>query len=397
MQSKSLRTLMAVAAVTAAAGILAGGMALRPALASGGQVSIGPYIIVHCTSASPCQQYNNAGTGAGLEGHTGKGVGLTGVATTTGMGTSGIANSGFGVYGQSTSGAGVDGNSQTGNGGAFGSDAGGYGVYAISFGSDAIYADADGGSAFDGVVGTSSGQGYGVLGISYTANTAMYALAGTGDALDASADESGYQAIQGRNPASGGRGSDIEGQYIGMIGRSDASSCGSSITYPLVLTDQNANDLFFVDCAGNTYYHGGLNHFTPTRGGQTAISYGSTTTSPTVEDNGTAQLVNGQAIVRLDAAFAQTIDLRSAYHVMLTPDGDTRGLFVASKAPGYFVVREVQGGRGTLSFDYHIYAPALGTAGTRMALVSGKFGPNTHIVPSKVPVRARVRPQLPRL
>ncbi|HLJ84835.1 MAG TPA: hypothetical protein VKT51_11730 [Candidatus Eremiobacteraceae bacterium] len=386
MQSKSWRTLLAVAAVTASAGILAGGLALGPALANGDAVKLGPFSIVTCTSMSPCQQYNNNGAGPGLEGKTGKGFGLEGVA-----------NKGFGVYGQSTSGPGVDGNSQSGNGGQFGSDAGGYGVYAISFGSDAIYADADGGSAFDGVVGTSSGQGYGVLGISYTGNTAMYALAGTGDALDAAADAAGLQAIQGRNPASGGRGSDIEGQYIGMIGRSDASSCSTSKTYPLVLTDQNANDVFFVDCAGNVFYHGSLNTFTPTRGGQTVNAYGSKTTSPTIEDNGTGQLVNGQAIVRLDSTFAQTIDLRSAYHVMLTPDGDTRGLYVASKAPGYFVVREVQGGRNSLSFDYHIYAPALGTAGARMALASGRTGPDAHLVHMKIPVRKRVPPQLPRL
>jgi hypothetical protein len=51
---------------------------------------------------------------------------------------------------------------------------------------------------------------------------------------------------------------------------------------------------------------------------------------------------------------------------MLTPDGDTKGLFVASKSPSGFVVREVQGGHATISFDYHIYATSLGQAGQRM-------------------------------
>jgi hypothetical protein len=379
MQSRFWRTLLAVAAVTASAGIVAGGLALGPALANGDSVKLGPFSIIMCSSSSACQQYTNNGTGPGLEGKTGKGIGLEGVG-----------NIGTGVFGQSTSGAGVDGNSQSGNGGAFGSDAGGYGVYAISFGSDAIYADADGGSAFDGVVGTSSGQGYGVLGISYTANPAMYALAGTGEGLTASADVAGDSAIFASNSDSGGRGADIEAPYIGILGRSS--------TFPLALTDLSNNTLFYVDSSGNVFYHGTLNTFTPTRDGRTVNAYGSKTTSPTVEDNGTGQLVNGQATVRLDDAFAQTIDARSAYHVMLTPDGDTRGLYIASKTPGYFVVREVQGGHGTLAFDYHIYAPALGSAGTRMAFVNNAHvGPNAYLIHNKIPMRKRVPPQLPRL
>jgi hypothetical protein len=378
MQSKSWRTLLAVAAVTASAGVLAGGLALGPALANGDSVKLGPFTIVTCTSASPCQQYNNDGVGPGLEGKTGKGMGLEGIAT-----------KGSGVVGLSTSGAGVDGNSQTGNGGQFGSDAGGYGVYAISFGSDAIYADADGGSAFDGIVGSSSGQGYGVLGISLTANPAIFAQAGTGEGLTASADVAGDSAIFASNSASGGRGAEIEAPYIGILGRSNA--------FPLDLTDLSNNTLFYVDNAGDVFYHGTLNTFTPTRDGRTVNAYGSKTTSPTVEDDGTGQLVNGQAIVRLDDAFAQTIDARSAYHVMLTPDGDTRGLYVASKAPGYFVVREVQGGRGTLAFDYHIYAPALGSAGTRMAFVANtRVGPNAPLVHLKIPVRRRTPPAFPK-
>jgi hypothetical protein len=55
---------------------------------------------------------------------------------------------------------------------------------------------------------------------------------------------------------------------------------------------------------------------------------------------------------------------------MLTPDGDTRGLYVARKSATSFVVREVQGGQGTLAFDYHIYAAGLGQAGERMTEMS---------------------------
>jgi hypothetical protein len=126
----------------------------------------------------------------------------------------------------------------------------------------------------------------------------------------------------------------------------------------------------FVNGNGDLFYHGGLFNFAKTRDGNIATGFGSTTTSPTVEDNGTAKLVGGMAVVQLDSAFANTIDLRKTYNVMLTPDGDTKGLYIASKSPTAFIVREVQGGRGTLDFDYHIYAPALGQATKRMTEIS---------------------------
>jgi hypothetical protein len=53
---------------------------------------------------------------------------------------------------------------------------------------------------------------------------------------------------------------------------------------------------------------------------------------------------------------SHSIDPRFGYQVFLTPDGDTRGLYVANKYTGGFTVREVQGGRGNFNFDYHVYA-----------------------------------------
>jgi hypothetical protein len=373
MLSKSWKPLLAVAAVTGAAGILAGGLALRPAFARGGQVSVGPFVIVHCTSGSPCQQYSNAGTGVGLEGHATKGTGLEGVATTTGTGVVGASTSGIGVLGQSTGNYGIDGNS-TNFIGVGGSSTNNIGVYAVSSGSDAAYADAEGDG--NGVVGISSG-GYALIGQSLSGQTAVLAQAGSGRALDAKSDNAGSTTLYSFNSA-GGWGVDSTGQYIGIVARAPAGTG----TFPLLATTTTSGDLFFVDGNGDVFYHGSLNTFTPIRGGREASAFGSKTTSPTIEDNGTAQLVNGVATVALDPTFAQSIDLHSAYHVMLTPDGDTRGLYVATKAPGLFVVREVQGGHGTLSFDYHIYAAPLGSASARMAVVdaanAGPRAPLTH-------------------
>jgi hypothetical protein len=148
------------------------------------------------------------------------------------------------------------------------------------------------------------------------------------------------------------------GYYIGDVDRSN--------TYPWLAQDGSGNDLDFTDASGNMYVHGSYLNFAKTRNGNVAMAYTPKSTSPTVEDNGTAHLVNGTAVVQLGSAFADTIDMSRAYQVMITPDGDTRGLFVASKSPTSFVVREVQGGRGTLDFDYHIYASQAGEAGVRM-------------------------------
>ena len=64
------------------------------------------------------------------------------------------------------------------------------------------------------------------------------------------------------------------------------------------------------------------------------------------------------------------MDSTSTYHVALTPDGDTLGLYVAGKTGSAFVVREVQDGRDSLAFDYHVYGTAQGHARDRMGLAS---------------------------
>jgi hypothetical protein len=169
----------------------------------------------------------------------------------------------------------------------------------------------------------------------------------------------------------------LRGSYIGVVGR--APSTG----FPFVATDPSGNNLFYVDGSGNVSYKGGLYHITAVSGGALARSFSADSTQPTVEDTGTAQLVDGAAVVRLDPTFAASIDGTTAYRVFVTPGGDTRGLYVTSKSPGAFVVRESQAGRSTVAFDYRIVATARGHAGDRMALISTGFGP--HAAPVAVP------------
>jgi hypothetical protein len=104
-------------------------------------------------------------------------------------------------------------------------------------------------------------------------------------------------------------------------------------------------------------------------------AYSDHMTSPQMEDVGEARLVNGRAFVPIDAALFDVIDVRPGYHVFLTPDGDCNGLYVESRTPSGFVVRELRGGRSTLAFEYRIVAKPREENGTRLARVTGVAPP----------------------
>ena len=101
------------------------------------------------------------------------------------------------------------------------------------------------------------------------------------------------------------------------------------------------------------------------------LAYAAESASATLDDVGTARMVDGVANVAIDRAFASTIDRSSAYHVFVTPLGESRGwLYVASKTPTGFQVREAQSGRSTLSFDYRIVAHPIDAKNDRLPLAA---------------------------
>ena len=105
-------------------------------------------------------------------------------------------------------------------------------------------------------------------------------------------------------------------------------------------------------------------------GTRRVLAYGSMASRPTLDDIGEAQLHSGAATVALDPAFANAIDQRAGYVVLLTPEGDTAGLYVAQRSPGSFVVRETARGRGSVDFAYRIVAHPYGAAAPRLPMVS---------------------------
>lgn len=147
------------------------------------------------------------------------------------------------------------------------------------------------------------------------------------------------------------------------------STTGSS--YPLYLSS-TTGEVAYVDNSGALYTKNGYHTFARTRGGYGVEAYVPRSSAPTVEDVGEGRLAGGTAIVRLDPAVVESLDQSSRYHVFLTPEADTNGLYVEQKAPNYFVVRETRGGRGTFAFDYRIVGDVDGQGGKRMVLTTKK-------------------------
>lgn len=346
-------------------------------------------IIVRCALAQACSSTKNtvgagvqgitAGTKGpntgvlGLDGSSNGGInsGVLGVTTNGGFGVDGFSSDGAygGVRGTATTGVGVEGVSSS-FWGIYGRSATSVGVVGTSGTNLGLYGSS---GSFTGVYGT-SGSGYAVQGVT-SASDAGHFSSTTGTGVRASSVTGfGLVALTGGSVGayvvnSNGNGADVQGSYVGLLGRSNS--------YPLLLTNAAAADVFFVDGSGNVYSHGTYRTFVATRQGRDATAYSTATTTPSVEDSGTAELIDGAASVRFDPAFAASIDLQTAYQVFLTPGGDTRGLFIASKTANGFVVRETQGGRGRLSFDYRIIARALGHTRERMAFVN----PQTDVRP----------------
>ena len=71
------------------------------------------------------------------------------------------------------------------------------------------------------------------------------------------------------------------------------------------------------------------------------------------EDFGTAKLKGGRAVVPLDADFAKVI-ARGDYRVFVTPEGDCHGLYAHRKSAASFEVRELMGGKASITFSYRI-------------------------------------------
>ncbi len=364
---------------------------------------------VSCATSGSCVSGSNTSSGPGVSGTSAKGYGVEGISTSN-DGLKGISTSSNGLSASSTSSYGVKGESST-NYAVYAASKSGGGVLATTSNtSDTKQAAVTGndlstnGSDNDGVLGTVTNGNYGVEGTSgddarggvagsATSGVGVRAASNSGQALVAqsTSDEalfamtsSGHEAAEIAN----------RGGAVGLVAEAGIvaiQGIGLGHGDPLMLQTSNGSQtstVFYVDANGNVHYAGSLESFAETPSGATVSSYGTTTTRPTVEDTGTAHLTAGTAAVALDPTFAATIDRTSAYRVFITPAGETRGLFVASRSLRGFTVREVQGGRSSTDFDYRIVAIAAGHADQHMARIDPASIPN---MPMPKPHVARTR------
>jgi hypothetical protein len=368
-----LRPALTTAAIVAAAGILAGGLALRPALAVVGSALVNPFTT--CNNSTSCKSYKNAGAGVGLQGIntniSALSAGLLGTATQNGTGVEGSSISGAGVAGSSASASGVAGLSGSSNGVSGRSNstkASAAGVQgANNTTSTAVRANGFGGPLFD----ANNSSGIDVFTVNDAGNTVIGGnLSVTGpsgsDAVDVgtSSSTSGVSAIGGTGVVGFGVGSSA----IGVYAANAASSGGAALLAQDVSNtgvlmdgyDSGGNLQVQIQDNGYIYAHAFVTE-SGTRNGPKATTYASMASTPNVEDFGEAQLTSGQSYVSLKSTFAATIDARVSYMVFITPEGDTHGLYVTQKTPAGFVVRENQGGRSDAAFSYRIVAKPFGS------------------------------------
>jgi hypothetical protein len=278
--------------------------------------------------------YSGADAGVFGDGHTATGIGVFGHAADGGDGVFGLGQtanaigvfgdatdaSGVGVFGvaSATSGEGVSGSAPNGGFGVVGNSTGGIGVSGIS-------------DVAAGVGGLST-SGFGVVGQSHSSGGVLA--------------ESGSSSIEALRITANGGGA--------LIRASNASK--------EVMSLDNAGNLIVV---GSVTQFGTPNLVTRNGLGGRTVMYSAKQSVATVEDVGEGQLAGGQALVRIDPAFAATMDPTRPYLVFITPQGDSNGLYVTGKTPGGFIVRE-HNGRSNIAFDYRIVAKPFGSTDARL-------------------------------
>jgi trimeric autotransporter adhesin len=274
-----------------------------------------------------------------------------GIAAITGSATAtGAAGFTFGVIGQSASNS-------------------GRGVWGLATGSGGI-----------GVLGeNNSGPGFGVTGkaLPGSAGSGVYGWKGSSSSTGSKNTWVGTRmaGVWGDT----GSPSSPTGPYVtAVLGTADDANAGSF--YNTSSTGYDTMDVFAfggksypfaagnineagygnscnIDPAGNLNCTGSKNAVVPLDGGKRKVAL-SAIESPSnwFEDFGSAQLINGMAVVHLDLDFIQTVNTENDYKVFPVPNGDCKGLYVTTKTRDSFEVRELGGGTSNVRFDYRITA-----------------------------------------
>jgi hypothetical protein len=271
-----------------------------------------------------------------------------------------------------------------------------YALYADGVSANTIQAETsatNGDSAVAGISNATSGRAEGLYGASNTGD-GIYGITNAGSS-------SGYAGVYGLSTNSYGVFGQSTNEY-GVYGESTYgyagvfdSDAGHAATlyaqnsytygYPLEAYNSALDTAFWVDYDADGVFSGyvealgGFKTVQRERDGTALEAFGPESTRATIEDTGTARLEGGEGAVRFDSAFAGTIDAARGYQVFLTPNGDTRGLYVAAKYEGGFIVRENEHGRSSVYFDYRVVAHPYGASDARLAKADVKRPPSPRL------------------
>jgi hypothetical protein len=287
------------------------------------------------------------GGGASIGMH---GIGNTGVKGEGGIGVRGISTSGVGVSGISKSQEGVKGESDSG-----------IGVYGESDSDAGVLGSSDTGIGVRGSIGLSpfelpskvgvlgeSDSGVGVQGHSFK-DTGVIGRSVSGMGVYGESDST-WGAVTGEGP---------NGAGVLAFGKYGVWASGSKTG---VYGQCSTADGYAGYFNGNVFIKGDL---TKTGiGSSVAIRFPDRSfrrlcsiESPEswFEDFGEAKLVKGKAEVKIDPDFAKTVNLKTRYHVFVTPHSTKiSALAVIARLPGRFRVEHPGGASGT--FSYRIVA-----------------------------------------
>jgi hypothetical protein len=248
------------------------------------------------------------------------GWGVVGEADNTGV--HGIAGA-PGVIGQ----AGVIGQSVTGGHGVWGQSPQANGVQGVSGSNNA-----------SGVYGENTAGGYGVAGRTFgLLNDDRAAVLG--------------ESLR----APGTTASGPNGKAAGVLGYSETGYGG------VFITGQAGSNVPWVNSGGirivgdSVKTFGEYSEALPHPDGSQRLLYAPMSPESWFEDYGRAQLVEGRVEVELDTDFVAVLGIEDGeYHVFLTPEGDTQGLYVESRSARSFIVREQQAGTSNTTFSYRV-------------------------------------------
>jgi hypothetical protein len=242
-----------------------------------------------------------------------------------------------------------------------------------------------------GVTGTSI-SGNGIVGTSYSGNGIVGIT--SSDTSDGPAGVIG----EGLGAASGVYGFSSSGSAVTGFGAQDVGVFTTSDTgdaYNFIATNVSGDGCVIITSDGDTnkgiFCTGVKSAIVPVADRRWVALYAVESPENWFEDFGSAKLVNGSATVVLEPIFTQTVNVDMDYHVFPAPNGDCKGLYIASKSASGFVVQELGGGHSNIPFDYRIVARRKGYENLRMHDMTETHGKSLAMA-QKMAKRAQLSP-----